>query len=374
MRYTLTGDERNLRSSLRTFLSDSVPPTEYESICERGDGFDAQLWKRLAASGWLDLHEMASMDDEGSAWPIAGVHMAEEFGGHLVPAPVELVAGFLFPVLRQLEPGAFGLNLDDDVFADELPAVCVGPLLPLVYPGRPASPLDELTADESAEGITVSGRIPAVQFAASAGSMFLPVEIGADWALARIRLNALGVSVEPGATIDPGRPAGTVTLSGVVVPREDLSIASADILADALLSYLLFLDGKAIGASEMLLKRTIAYVTERQQFGVPIGSFQAVKHKVAEMATAIEAARSLASYTAWQVAQRHDDRAEAVLSSRLNAADAYRRVCELAIQCHGGMGFTWEVGLHWWYQSSFFDAAVTDLTMADLSRVLGRTA
>ncbi|MDB5876452.1 MAG: Isovaleryl-CoA dehydrogenase [Ramlibacter sp.] len=375
MRYTLTDDERGLRSSLRSFLSHSSPADKYEAICERDDGFDQELWSRLAASGWLDLHAMSLMGSDGSAWPIAGVHMAEEFGRHLVPAPVELVAGFLLPVLRSLEPGALGVNLDDGV-TEDLWTVHLRPLLQLVYPQvRPSS--DRPTVERTEDGLVVSGQFPAVQFAASAESMFLPVELGDEWALVRVRLGAEGVLIEAGRTVDPGRTCATVTLSAVVVPAQDVALVDADgrpvvdVLATELLSYLLFLDGKAVGASEALLERTVRYVTDRKQFGVPIGSFQAVKHRVAEMATMIESARSLASYTAWRVSQRHDDRVEATLASRLHSADVYRRVCESAIQCHGGMGFTWEVGLHFWYQSAVFDAGATDLALADLARVLG---
>ena len=377
MHYTPSADERDLRASLRAFLISQLPPSAYAEICDQATGFDAGVWSRLADSGWLDLHEISSMEG-ASAWPSAGVLMAEEFGRTLVPAPVELVAGFLLPVLHRLGSKPFGLNLDEKVFADAVPAVCVTPLLGLVYPHR--APTDLVVSVAANGAVTLSGRLSNVQFAASACSMYLPVVSGADWMLLRVTLSAPGATVAAVKTIDPGRTAATVTLDEVVVPASDVVRVDAggdsvrDVLAGGLLSYLLFLDGKATGASEALLERTLAYVVEREQFGVPIGSFQAVKHKIAEMATAVEAARSLAAYTAWQVEQLHEDRAEAVLASRLHAAEVYRRVCEMAIQCHGGMGFTWEVGLHFWYQSAFFDAAVSDLTMVDLTHVLTSVA
>jgi acyl-CoA dehydrogenase len=376
--YSLTSEERHLRSSLRTFLAGRVPVSAYEAIGEQDLGFDDTLWADLVASGWLDLPAMGAMDD-GSDWPAAGVHMAEEFGRTLVPAPVELVGGFLLPLLREVGSGAFGLDLDADPFRLEVPAVCVLPLVPLVFETTPvASSAPKIVA--TADVITVSGRWAAIEFAASARQLFLPIELPEGWALARVFLNAEGVAVDPVSTIDPGRPCGTITLSEVEVGRPDVLLFGGDgrpmegLLREALLSYFLVLDGKAVGAAEILLERTITYVTDRTQFGVPIGSFQAVKHRVADMATAIESARSLASYTAWQVAQRHEDRIEAVLSSRLYSADAYRRVCESAIQCHGGMGFTWEVGLHRWYRSAAFDAAIAGVSTADLARLLGRAA
>ena len=378
MRYTLTSDELDLQSSLRSFLSTLVPINDYERICESDEGFDGDVWKRLTSHGWLDLHAM-SAEAEASAWPIAGVVMAEEFGRTLVPAPVELVAGFLLPLLGRLEPGSFGLTLEHEPFVDEVPTVCVEALLPLVYQGRPGQ-RSGLAVEERDGGVRLTGRLPAVQFAGVASWLFLPVELSTGWGLARVHLGAAGVIVQAVSTVDPGRTSASVTLDAVEIPKADLVLNAADgssvegHLTEALMSYLLFLDGKAIGACEVLLERTLAYVKEREQFDVAIGSFQAIKHKVADMATTIEASRSLASFTAWEVAQRHADRDEAVLASRLYCADAYRRVCELAIQCHGGMGFTWEVGLHFWYRSATHDSAVADLTLGDLARVLGVTA
>ena len=378
MQFSLSADEQDLRSSLRGFLATLVTAADHERICASEDGFDRDVWKRLASQGWLDLHAM-SAEADGSAWPVAGVIMAEEYGRVPVPAPVELVAGFLLPLLDRLAPGSFGLDHADDAFVDDVPAVSVTSLAGLVYPGQ-EPPAAGLVAEERGSLVLLSGELATVQFAGSASSLFVPVELSGGWALARVDLTADGVQLERVTTVDPGRRSAHVTLAAVEVGHEDLVRQAADgspltgPLTDAFLSYLLFLDGKAVGACEVLLERTVAYVCDREQFGVPIGSFQAVKHKVADMATAIESSRSLASYTAWQVSRGDTDAAEAVLASRLHCADAYRRVCELAIQCHGGMGFTWEVGLHVWYRSATYDAAVAGLTMADLARVLGGAA
>lgn len=377
MHYSLTADERDLQDGLRAFLADLVPTDAYQAICESDSGFDRLTWKNLADQGWLDLVPMAE-EAGGSAWPISGVVMAEEFGRSLVPAPVELVAGFLLPVLRGLAPGALGLPVNGPP-PDELLTCHLADLTRHVVQGAEAVP-PAVRAHVTANGVTIDGELGGVQFGAVASSLVLPVSTGSEWLLVRIDLAAAGVQVEPVRTVDPGRASADVVLSGVRIGEADFVQAGADglpieqLLVDGLLSYLLFLDGKAVGASVALLERTIAYVVERRQFGVPIGSFQAVKHKVADIATLIESSRSLSTYTAWLVSQRADDRIEAVLSSRLHCADAYRRACELAIQCHGGMGFTWEVGLHTWYRSATYDAAVAGVTLDDLARIVGRAA
>src|SRR5690606_844256 len=129
---------------------------------------------------------------EGGTWPISGAHMAEEFGRQLVPAPVELVAGFLLPVLHRLPDGAFGILLDEDPFVDQVPAVDLGALVSFVYPGRVPGSSKPLTIAETTAGITVTGGLAAVQFAASAESLFLPIELSSGWALAQVSLTAPG--------------------------------------------------------------------------------------------------------------------------------------------------------------------------------------
>jgi alkylation response protein AidB-like acyl-CoA dehydrogenase len=367
MRFTPTDDERHAREALRGFLGDTIGEQRYEQICAHSSGTDAALWKSLASSGWLDLVSMA--DDEGSeisSWPIGGTVLAEEFGRTLVPLPVELVAGWLLPVLRSCEAAWAS---DAAELADGLPAVSLS-----LLSGPPAV---TLRVHAASDGIVLDGELRGVQFGAAADVLYLPLALpDGDWVLARVPLDQAGISTVATITVDPGRRCATVVFADVPVPAVDLVRTSRDgapletTLRRALLSYYLVLDGKAIGAAQAMLERTVRYVEQRTQFGVPIGSFQAIKHRVADMATAIETARALAGYTAWQVARGSADCDRHVLASRLYCADMFRAVCESAIQCHGGMGFTWEQGLHYWYKSSLFDAAADGVETKTLARLL----
>ena len=93
---------------------------------------------------------------------------------------------------------------------------------------------------------------------------------------------------------------------------------------------------------------------ERQQFGVPVGSFQAVKHMIADMKEAIEKARSYSVYIASQKGTNSDEKLLNAITSRYFSTEMYKKVCEDAIQLHGGMGFTWEESIHFWYKSSIY--------------------
>jgi acyl-CoA dehydrogenase len=376
MRFTHTDDERHAREALGGFLRDTVPEKRYEQICAEPGGTDAALWDEVVGSGWLDMVSMS--EDEGaemSAWPISGVLLAEEFGRTLVPLPVELIAGFLLPLLQEVDAPWAKSTAE---LADGLLAVSVAPLMELLDNSRGSNLQVRSGADG---GVTLNGALSAVQFAASSATVFVPIRLpDASWALARVALDQTAVSTICTPTVDPGRTCATVVLADAPVRPEDVIRTSSDglpieaALRRALISYLLVLDGKAIGGAQAMLERTVRYVEERTQFGVPIGSFQAIKHRIADMATAIETARALAGYTAWQVSRAESACDRQVLASRLYCAEMFRSVCESTIQCHGGMGFTWEQRLHYWYKSALFDAAADGAELTTLGRLLAANA
>jgi alkylation response protein AidB-like acyl-CoA dehydrogenase len=102
------------------------------------------------------------------------------------------------------------------------------------------------------------------------------------------------------------------------------------------------------GVAARVLDNSVTYAGQRTQFGKPIGSFQAIKHKCADMAVAVEASRSAAYYASWALAEDAPDRAKAVSIAKSFCGDAARFVCNEGIQIHGGIGFTWELGLHFY--------------------------
>ncbi len=102
----------------------------------------------------------------------------------------------------------------------------------------------------------------------------------------------------------------------------------------------------SVAAAERVLRQAVAYARERKQFGVPIGSFQAVKHPLANLFAEIESARSAYHYAAWAVDARSSQARSAVAVARLTGTDAYRKAALISLQTHGGIGFTWEYDLH----------------------------
>ena len=132
-----------------------------------------------------------------------------------------------------------------------------------------------------------------------------------------------------------------------------------------------------VGVCDRALEMTTAYVKERKQFGVPVGAYQAVSHKCAQMLLDTEKARAAVSFAAWAADAAPDRLAEAAAMAKAAAADAGREVTAAAIQAHGGIGFTWEADVHWLYKRAQVDAALlggAKRHRATLARILGERA
>jgi alkylation response protein AidB-like acyl-CoA dehydrogenase len=147
-------------------------------------------------------------------------------------------------------------------------------------------------------------------------------------------------------TIDSTRRYGSVSGSG-----EPLGAGAADRVRAALAA-------EVVGISQRALDMTLAYVKDRKQFGVPVGSFQAVSHRCAQMLLYTESARSTAYFAAWAADADPERLPEAAALAAAAAAEGGREVTASAIQAHGGIGFTWEADVHWLYKRAQLDSAL----------------
>jgi alkylation response protein AidB-like acyl-CoA dehydrogenase len=143
-----------------------------------------------------------------------------------------------------------------------------------------------------------------------------------------------------------------------------------DLLARLLPRQLVVLDGEAVGGMRELLRRTVTYVSERKQFGVPVGSFQAVKHLIADIEVRREVARVFVHQTAIALDQDNGQDVDH-LARRLFVMEAYPRVAETAMQCLGGFGYTWEYELHLWYRRALL-GQTEPVPIRDLRRLVAR--
>jgi alkylation response protein AidB-like acyl-CoA dehydrogenase len=188
---------------------------------------------------------------------------------------------------------------------------------------------------------------------------------------------APGVEVTPLATVDMTRRLCTVALRDVAVSHADVlaeSRQARQALRRVVDHALAALAVELVGSAQRALDLSVAYANERTQFGRPIGSFQAVKHKCVDMMVAVETARSLAYYAAWAVSESTQDAEQAVGMAKAYCGEMARTVTSEAIQVHGGIGFTWEHDLHLYYRRALASEAAFGAAPAQRERILAGVA
>jgi alkylation response protein AidB-like acyl-CoA dehydrogenase len=338
--YGISDDGQLVADGLRRYLQARMPPLT--------DTFDqALVWKDLAGSGWLEAYA-AAVRDGTQASLVEALYAMEAFGEVPVPGPVAVVAGLVLP----LADGIAGSDLHEEVRAGRL-LTAVPPRLTGTGSGaRWTYRSQKAVLRNGPTGLVVDGVIDRVPGAEHADAVLIVANRGEHAVVVTVPLDGPGVTVTSYPGLDLRFSAAQVDLDGARVGRV---FEADDIGARAHAAgpyFSLFLDAEAVGGAAEITKRTVAYVREREQFGRPVGSFQAVRHKLADMHVWTETARSLTYQAAWDLFGGGPDALADILASRLHASTAYVRVCESAIQCHGGMGFTWEQGLHVWYRSA----------------------
>lgn len=327
MRLTPTPEQQELRHTVRRFLAAVAPQVEVRRAMESDAGWDAALWKR--ANGELDVAGLAVPEAYGGAgfgFADLGI-VLEEAGRALLCAPLLSSAVLATRTL---------LALDD-------PAVAGRWLPPLATGERTGTVLRGGTL--AAAGGRLSGEVALVPDGHTADLLLVAAPTGTGTALYAVEAGEAGVRRARQGTLDLTRPLATVTLDDVpgVLLAEDAGAA----LDTGLWAGRVALAADAAGGAAALLELTVAYANERRQFGQPIGGFQAVKHHCADMFVAAETARAAAGYAVRVVDA--DDRAELALAAALAksvACDAYVTVAGLALQVHGGIGFTWDHPAH----------------------------
>jgi len=355
MNFGFSEEQEMLRESARKFLEAECPTAFVRKMMEHETAHSAELWKRLADLGWLGLLIPQRFGGMGGSLLDASV-VVEEMGKALLPGP------FFATVLL----GAVAIGVGGSVAQKKeiLPRIVEGSaVLTLAFvedPGAHDAARIDLAAKRKGRNYVLRGE-----------KLFVPDASVADWMVVAARTasgrkgqrhgvtlflverGALGLSIVPLATVDKTRRQANLIFDRVEVPPERV-LGRVDqgwpILSRALQVATAALCVETVGVAQRALELSVEYARERMQFGKPIGSFQAVKHKCVDMMVAIENARSLGYYAAWAVEERNRECATAVAMAKAYASDMGKNVTGDAIQVHGGVGFTWEHDIHLYYR------------------------
>src|SRR5437763_13486753 len=339
-------EQEMLRETARKFLDDECPTQFVRRLMATEEAVTAEFWGKLAEQGWLGI--TYPEEDGGSGLGLVDlVVLMEEIGRAVMPGP--------YPATVLLGGAAIAMAGSPVQRREWLPRIAAGEI-------KATLALTEPNARWDAAGITATAREARGGFTLSGGKMFVPDAHLADVLVVAARSRD-GSTMEDGVSLFLV-PKGIAGLTIRRLPSVDetrklceVKLDNTTVPASALLGDLhqgwtplqrvidraaVALSAEICGAAQRVLEMTVEYAKLRVAFGKPIGSYQGVKHKCADMLVEIENAKSLTYYAAWAVDENEAEAAMAVSLAKAAASDAGRKVCAAGIQLHGGIGRTWE--------------------------------
>ena len=348
MNFEFSDDQKQLRDQARRFLAEKCPPKAVRAVLEGKEAYDKALWKGLAEMGFLGVAIPEEFGGTGAGHLELCV-IAEEMGRALAPVP--------FSSTVYLAAEALMLAGSDAQKQKWLPKIAsgeaIGTLALFEGTGNPSAKAVKLTA---VNGVLNGVKKP-VADGAIADFAIVAARTGTsgretDIALYLVDLKGGGVEAKTLTNVDPSRNQAELTLTDC--KAEPLGAASEgwSILSRVLDRAAVLLAFEQVGGADRALEMGRDYALDRIAFGRPIGSFQAVKHILADMYVSATLARSNCYYGAWALSTNAGELPEAAATARISATQAFQHCAKQNIQVHGGMGFTWEFDCHLYYRRS----------------------
>ncbi|MDP3939425.1 MAG: acyl-CoA dehydrogenase family protein [Deltaproteobacteria bacterium] len=366
MDFALSAEQEQLRDSARALLARECPTTRVRRTMESPAGHDPALWKTFAEAGWLGVLVPEAHGGAGLGLLDAAVLMGEM--GRALAQGSYLVSS-IGAVTALREGGSAAQQ------ATWLPRLASGEAIAtLAVAEAPEGRYDGAGVEARAkrrggahaldgtkifaEGAQVADLVLAAFRTAAAkknGDDFAGVELFAVPAPSR------GLGVQPLVSVDETRRPCEVRFRNVTAGAAERLAGrgkgSGRALARALDACAIAVSAESVGAAERALELAVEYVKVREQFGRPVGTFQAVQHMAAEAAARLEPARALVWHAAWAFDARPREAPMAASMAKSYCADAFRAVSRTAVEMHGGIGFTWEHDMHLYYKRALANAA-----------------
>ncbi len=340
MNFDISEEQELLQDTIRQFMANECPTTHLREVFESETGFDATLWKGMAELGLVGLH----LDDEygGAGLEIIDLALvAESLGYGGAPGP------FLGHVLAGLAIQLAGSDAQKQTW---LPSLATGDAIGTVALGEVGGGWqpEEWTL---AAGSTLSGVKLNVPYASIAEVIVVGVEGGG---LVLVEKGASGVEIQPIEGVDRARRIDAVTFESTPCEALPEGAAQSGRVRDAAL---VLLAADAFGSGSRLVDMSVAYAKTREQFGVTIEHFQAVKHQLANMAVELEPSRGLFWYAAHAFDHVQDESQRAAALAKAHISDRVMQIARDSVEAHGGIGFTWECDVQLWFKRSMFNRA-----------------
>jgi alkylation response protein AidB-like acyl-CoA dehydrogenase len=339
-----------LRDAAKRFLADNCSTKFVRQMMADATAHDAAFWEKLVGQGWPGLLIPEQYGGANGTFLDLTV-VLEEMGKALIPGPYFAAALLGAPTFIE--------GASDALKKEFLPKIAEGKFIATVALAEAAGRFDaggvELKAIKKGSGYTLNGEKFFVPDAHCADAIIVAARTGGAGekgiTLLCVPAKEKGVTVTQLKTVDMTRRSCHVKFDNV---QADTMIGKADegwaVLRRVLDIATAGLSVEMVGTAQKALDIAVDYAKTRVQFGKPIGSFQAIKHKCVDMMVAVENSRSLTYYACWTVDERVSEAATAVPMAKAYASDMAKNVTSEAIQVHGGIGFTWEHDMHLYHR------------------------
>jgi alkylation response protein AidB-like acyl-CoA dehydrogenase len=359
MNFDFSDEQKQLRDEARKFLAEKCPPKAVRAVLDGKATYDRDLWKGLAEMGFLGVAIPEAYGGAGAGHLELCV-IAEEMGRALAPVP--------FSSTVYLAAEATLLAGSEAQKQKWLPKIAsgeaIGTLALFEGKGSPSPQAIKL----SASGGSLNGIKKPVPDGAIADFAIVAARTAAsgrdtDISLFLVDLKAEGVDVKALSNVDPTRGQAEITFKNCKAEPLGAAGEGFSVVSQVLDRAAVLLSFEQVGGADRALEMGRDYALDRIAFGRPIGSFQAIKHMLADMYVSATLARSNCYYGAWALSTNASELPEAAAAARISATQAFQHCAKNNIQVHGGMGFTWEFDCHLYYRR----ANATALSLGSMS-------
>ncbi len=346
MNFAFTDEQEELRKTVRSFLENKSSEEAVRELMETEDGYDAAVWSQMGEQmGLQGLSIPEEFGGSGYGFVELGI-VLEEMGRALLCAPFFSTAVLAANTLLQ--------SGDEAAKAKYLPGIASGETIATLAYTEPSGKWDEsgitMEATAAGDGYTLSGTKSFVLDGHIASLIIVAAKTGAGTSLFAVDGDAAGLTKTSLSTMDQTRKQAKLDFSNTPATLIGEEGKGWDTLDTVLDLAAVALAAEEVGGAQKVLEMAVEYAKVRVQFGRPIGSFQAIKHKCADMLLEVESAKSAAYYGMWCASEMNDELASTASLAKAYCSEAYFHAAAENIQIHGGIGFTWEHPAHLYFK------------------------
>jgi alkylation response protein AidB-like acyl-CoA dehydrogenase len=342
MNLEFSDEQKFVQKTARDYLTENAPLSLCRAVLEGNKPYDPTLWKGVAEMGWLGTAIPESYGGAGLGY-LELVLIAQELGRALAPIP--FASSVYLATEAILQAGSEAQK------KKYLPKLAAGEAIGTFALAEGLGDFDATSASgTSFDGKRVSGTKVPVSDGAAASFAVVVAKEGSGHSLVLVDLEGEGVTRTALASFDASRPLAKLELKNAPGERLGAAGQGAAVVRDVLDRAAVMMGYEQVGGAERALELTRAFTMGRFAFGRPVASFQALKHRMADVYAKTQIALSNGYFAAWALSNGSEELPVAACSTRVAASDAFVLASEEMIQMHGGVGFTWEYDCHLFYR------------------------